>query len=245
PQNVEIEYGLASLGKRMLALGVDLGLMFCYIILLYYVLFKIGMGGFVKDNYAFMGLYSLLFLPVMLYHFVLESYFGGQTVGKKLLKIKVVRMDGGRATIYEYFIRWVLNLVDIWMLSGVIGLLSIILSKKSQRLGDMAAGTTVINLQAKITLQQTIYENLVDTYQPTFSPYELEALSDKDVNIIKKHFQNAQRKGDQRIIHRLAMKIKEVTGMEKTDLADEQLVAIVLKDHYHYHKDVSSTNFKK
>ncbi|HLR38183.1 MAG TPA: hypothetical protein VK084_09060, partial [Chitinophagaceae bacterium] len=75
PQNVEIEYGLASLGKRMLALGLDLGMMFCYMVLVYFVLFKMGMGGFVKNNYAFMGLYSLLFLPVMLYHFVLESYF--------------------------------------------------------------------------------------------------------------------------------------------------------------------------
>lgn len=234
-QNVQIEYQLASLGTRFLALAIDYAVMAGYGYLIYYIVRNLVSG--ISDQYLLMGIWMLFLLPILLYHFILESFLAGQTVGKIIMKTKVVRLDGSRASIYEYFIRWALNLVDIWMLSGVIGLLSIVLSKQSQRVGDMAAGTTVISLIPKLTLNQTVYENLAATYIPVFPDYEIDKLSDKDVNIIKQSYQEALTNNHQEVLARLAEKITEVTGAESKSLGYDQFIETVLKDHYHYHKE--------
>lgn len=235
PQNVQIEYKLASVGTRFLALAIDYVLMAAYVFLVSYFANTFLRG--IKDKFLFMGTVMLLLLPVFLYHFILESFLGGQTVGKLAMRIKVVRLDGSRASVYEYFIRWVLNLVDIWLMGGVIGLLAIILSKQSQRVGDMAAGTTVISLKPRIALNQTVYENLTDTYQPVYPEYQVRKLSDKDINIIKKSFQDAWKQNNMEVMAMLAQKITEVTGAESKGLGYDSFVQTILKDHYHYHKE--------
>src|SRR5690606_28519022 len=87
------------------------------------------------------GLSSLVVLPALFYPLIMETLMEGQTVGKRLMKLKVVKIDGTRATFYQYFIRWISNTVDIFLSFGGIGLAAIILTKKGQRLGDLAADT--------------------------------------------------------------------------------------------------------
>lgn len=233
-QNVPIAYQLASLGTRFLALAIDYVIMAGYGYLIYYLVRNL-IGG-IADQYLLMGTWMLFLLPVMLYHFILESFLAGQTVGKIIMKIKVVSLDGSRASVYEYFIRWVLNLVDIWMMGGVVGLLSIVISKQSQRIGDMAAGTTVISLKPQLALSQTIYENLADTYVPVFPEYEIAKLSDEDVNIIKQSFQHAEAGNHPEVMAKLAERIMEVTGATSKGFGYDKFIEMVLQDHYHYHQ---------
>lgn len=235
PQNVQIEYQLASLGTRFLALAIDYTLMISYVYLIYYFAGTLIEG--IQDKFLLIGTVMFLLLPVLLYHFILETFLGGQTIGKKVLKTKVVRLDGSRASIYEYFIRWVLNLVDIWMMSGVVGLLSIILSKQSQRLGDMAASTTVISLKPQIALTQTVYENLTDTYEPVFPEYEIRKLSDQDINIIKQSLRDAEKSNNREVLALLAEKVSEVTGAHSKGLGYDYFIHAILKDHFYYHQD--------
>lgn len=233
PQVVQIEYELASVGKRFLALALDYFFMLVYVLLFSYLISRLPYFGYYERITIF--IYVIVFLPVMLYHFLFESILGGQTPGKYLAQIKVVRLDGGRASIYEYFTRWAFNIVDIWMLSAVIGLVAIILSEKSQRLGDMAAGTAVISLKSRLKLNETIYENLALSYEPVYPEHLLTRLSDKDMNIIKQSFQKAYTSNDNVVMERLADKISEVTGIEQGEYRNGEFVNLILKDHYHFH----------
>ena len=108
-------------------------------------------------------------------------------LGKRILKIKVVKIDGYQASLADFIIRWVFRIVDLNMLSGVVALVTIITSPKNQRLGDMTAGTSVITLKNNISISHTILEELEDTYQPSYPT--VIRLSDNDARIIKETFQ--------------------------------------------------------
>src|SRR5690554_7113571 len=120
PQNVDIEYSLASVGSRILAIALDYAIMIGYLFMVFIIFEKVFNHS--MDSWLYFGMIMLFVLPVMFYHFILETLLKGQTIGMKVIKLKVVKVDGKRATTYEYFIRWIMNLVDVWMLSGVIGL---------------------------------------------------------------------------------------------------------------------------
>src|SRR5690606_23886238 len=111
----------------------------------------------------------LLLLPAMSYSLLMHSLFNGRTVGKMLLKMRVVSIDGTPVHWSNFLVRWMLRLVDIWLFLGSIGLLTILFSEKRQRLGDAAAGTVVISTKSKVAITHTILEEVTEDYVPQFS----------------------------------------------------------------------------
>lgn len=233
PQNVNIDYGLASIGTRMLALGLDIAVIVAYI----FVMSKLvsTMHIYRMDRFSYMGLIFLLYCPIFLYHFWMETFFKGQTIGKMVTKIKVVKTDGTRATIYEYFIRWTMNIVDLWMMGGIIGAFSTILSKKTQRVGDFAASTAVISLKPRLQLRETIYEEMNETYQIVYP--QVIRLSDKDINLIKSKFNEARREENIEIIHALSQRLQKVMELNTIKTSDHVFIKTVLQDHFHAFKE--------
>ncbi len=138
------------------------------------------------DMWSRMALLILFFFPVMIYSVTLESIFEGQTIGKKLIKIKVVKIDGYQAGFGDYLIRWLFRIVEKNLMGGLIGLVAMLVSSKTQRMGDMAAGTAIITLKNNITIDHTILEEIGDAYQPVY-PLVIK-LSDNDMRIIKDTF---------------------------------------------------------
>jgi uncharacterized RDD family membrane protein YckC len=234
-QNVNINFKAASVGERILASFLDMLIKAAYVIVVFYIFFYlIGLNDTIQtiDNWSATAIVILFFFPVLIYSIALESFFEGQTLGKKLTKIKVVKIDGYQAGFGDYLIRWIFRIVENNMMSGLIGLIAMILSKKVQRLGDMAAGTAVITLKNNVTINSTILEELGSEYVPSY-PLVIK-LSDNDVRIIKDTFEMARRNSDYETITKLRQKIETVTGIVSNSKIETDFITVILKDYSYY-----------
>src|SRR5690606_22996770 len=137
-QNIEIKLEPAGLGDRIIAFLIDLLIIFFYGML----------AAIIVSNFVF---YSsvILFVPILFYFLLFEIFTNGQSPGKKVREIKVVKLNGGSPTIFNYLLRWVLWPIDFFIY-GSVAIFCIIVTKNGQRLGDFAAGTTVIKQRASV-----------------------------------------------------------------------------------------------
>ena len=167
----------------------------------------------------------------MFYTLVLESIMDGQTIGKRLLKIRVVKIDGYQATLSDYVVRWFFRIVDVYLFG--LGFFIMVFSKKTQRLGDLAAGTAVILLKDKANISQTILEDLRQDYKP-FYPTVIK-LSDNDARIIKDTFVTAKENRDYKTLIKLREKIIEVAQITNVKHnRDVDFIDTILKDYNYY-----------
>lgn len=234
-QNVNINFEAASVGERILAYLVDFLIKGAYLIVIGYFVFDLmGLGAALEkmDQWSAIAVVVLFLLPFMFYSLVFESILEGQTLGKRLLKIKVVKIDGYQASFGDYLIRWILRLVDISVSSGVIGLIAMVVNDKTQRLGDISAGTAVITLKNKVTINSTILEEIGEAYVPIY-PLVIK-LSDNDVRIIKETLHMAIAKNDTEVLLKLKDKIESVTGIKNQSGSSEDFIKTVIKDYNYY-----------
>jgi uncharacterized RDD family membrane protein YckC len=220
-QNVALEYEVASLGDRLLAALID------YLIYTAWYVGCIVFMASMNEVGVLMGV--VIILPMVFYHLVCEIFLNGQSIGKHVRDLKVLKLDGRPATLSDYLLRWVFRPIDILLSFGVVAMVSIAASGKSQRIGDIAAGTTVVRLKRK---QQA--RPLVPPYDEQYTVVfpEVGVLSDKDVALIRKLFRKSRQYQNEALQEKLAARIKSVTGIV-SDLPEEEFIRTVLKDHHH------------
>ena len=234
-QNVNINFKQASVGERMLSFIIDMLIKIAYLLGFSYLIFNF--FGFEQmmnnlDPCSQIAIIIILYSPFIFYSLVLESLFEGQTLGKRVMRIKVVKIEGYQAGFGDYLIRWLFRIIDVLIGTGVIGLITMILNSKTQRLGDMAAGTAVISLKNDITINSTILQEIDDNYIPTY-PLVIK-LSDNDVRIIKETFNAARANNNQPLIRKLVEKIESVTGIKNQSGENHDFIRTVLKDYSFY-----------
>ncbi|MFT4668717.1 MAG: putative RDD family membrane protein YckC [Flavobacteriaceae bacterium] len=228
-QNVNLDYKLVSVGERILAFLIDL-LIFSVYLYIVQVISDI-MGLAISDNWTVFGLQQLLLLPVMFYSLYMHIIFNGRTIGKMVLKTRVVKIDGGPVHWSNYLTLWMLRLVDIWVFSGSVGLLSILFSERRQRVGDFAAGTVVISTKNTVKISHTILEELTEVYEPKF--INVTKLTDKDVRLIKETYLIAISSADYKTLNALRKKIESILEI-KSEFYDKQFIETILKDYNYY-----------
>ena len=235
-QNVNINFVAASVGERILAYAIDWLVKVAYIVVVYQIVFKIlSVDQWVDgmDQWSKMAIYVSFLLPVIFYSLLFETLLDGQTPGKRIMKIKVVKIDGYQASLSDFVVRWFFRIVDLNMLSGVIALISIITSSKNQRLGDMTAGTAVISLKNDVNINHTILEELKKDYKPTYP--NVIRLSYNDARIIKETFKTARKAKDYQTLIKLRNKLIEVVEIKKvTQSNDVEFITTILKDYNYY-----------
>lgn len=128
---------LAGLGSRAIAIIIDT--IVIAIIGVGLAAFTVGFGPSPADvGNLLVGAIGLL------YFIILEAYADGQTLGKKLVNIKVVTEDGGDLDIVGSLIRNVLRIIDALPFLYIIGIIVIVVSDDNQRIGDIVGNTLVV-----------------------------------------------------------------------------------------------------
>lgn len=235
-QNVNLSFTVANLGERLLAFIIDTVIKVILGFILAYILFKfLRLDNFIKgwDQFSIMGFYAIISSPFILYPLIFESLMEGQTPGKKVFKIKVVKVDGFQASFSDYLIRWIFRLIDFGFFF-IPGLISMTVNKYNLRLGDIASGTAVISLKNDINISHTILEKIDSDYIPTFP--QVISLTDNDVRIIKENFVKARNGQDRQIITKLANKILETLKLNRDDipLTESKFIDTIIKDYNFY-----------
>lgn len=240
-QNVNINFTAANTGGRVLAYLVDMGVFLAYYLLLLLVLNQSGIGDAIdyQDEWVKRAVYGVLGLPVMLYSLLCETLMEGQSVGKRLLKLKVIKIDGYQAGFSDYLIRWVFRIVETAGIMALIGVVIMMINKDSRRLGDLAAGTAVISLKSSINISHTILQELSTDYVPTYP--QVIKLTDNDVRIIKETYDASYRVADFAMMERLQAKIEQVTGISSVQQSAMAFVDTVLKDYNYYTQNMLKT----
>ncbi len=148
PERVALSLPVAGIGYRSLAWLTDAMLIFFFWVTAYFVFSLL-----VSDVLGlFRGLSGLgqtllvvgLFATQWLYWTCAEVFFRGQTPGKRLLRIRVVRVDGSPVGVYESAVRNLLRAVDFLPLLYAVGCMSMLFSRQHRRLGDLVAGTLLV-----------------------------------------------------------------------------------------------------
>src|SRR5438034_10790848 len=151
PERVPLHFALASIGNRFLACAIDHAIQLLTILLMI-------MAFTVVANYSSFGnrltnapkwVYAVLIIVVFLlisgYFAFFEWIWSGQTPGKRWMKLRVIREDGRPISFFEATVRNLLRDFDIMPLPFYsIGLISVFITNRDQRVGDLVAGTVVV-----------------------------------------------------------------------------------------------------
>ncbi len=175
-QNVFLYHKIANVGERISATIIDILIFIAYIYIYFLVSYVYG------SQNSSLVLYMFI-IPFALYHPISEIFMNGQSLGKKAIGIKVVKIDGSQPSIGSFIIRWIFRIIDVDLFSGLIAIIVISSNGKGQRIGDIIAKTTVINIRKKESLENTIHKEIAKNYELAYPQVDL--LNDSDLNTIK------------------------------------------------------------
>lgn len=149
PEQTVLEYPLAGLGSRFLAVLGDMAIQFILFIVVTIAgsMISAGLRFFTEmsGQWVLAVVLILYFLLYSGYYAIFEMVWNGQTPGKRYAKIRVIRGDGRPVSAYESIVRNVVRIVDFMPGFYGVGLVSMMISRENKRLGDFAAGTVVVH----------------------------------------------------------------------------------------------------
>ncbi len=172
-----------------------------------------------------------LIIAYLCYPLYMEILTDGQTIGKSLIGIRVVCLDGSTPNKSAYMLRWLLYGVDFMCLG--IGLAAIIFSKNSQRIGDLAAGTTVVKTTKG---KRPAILNSFSFAQQGYSPHYPEAasLSMRQVDVIGRVLFTLNNKQRWRQLHQLSSKVENHLGIKAQEPDAERFLLNIYNDFQYY-----------
>ncbi len=228
PQNIELEYELGSLGDRIVGAIIDWLIIIAYVVV---IIATVGLGHLGGSSGIYKFLIVLLALPVVFYDLASELLLNGQSLGKKVMGIKVISLSGEQPSFSQYLIRWIFRLVDFTISSNMVAVIMVAVTEKKQRLGDLIAGTVLVKTKSRTGIYDTWYETTTNTYQVTYP--EVIDLKDHDVQLIKEVILSVRRTGNTMLSLQAQQKIEQVLHIQSRQADPMLFLQRVLLDYNH------------
>ena len=240
PENVTFDYAIAGIGSRFLGALVDTLLMLLVQVIIFGTLFLIGVqmdnlfsGGSSAWLVAVLSLVAFIFFWG--YYIFFEILWNGQSPGKRMVGLRVIRVDGMPVTVTEVVIRNLVRLIDFMPLAYGVGVITMFVNEKSRRLGDLAAGTVVIHDRTVKTLAElgqrhNAFQNL-QAHMPVPERFPLESLKERDLEVIEGYLQRRHQLPNReelalQILNSLFTRVGLPAAPSWTWSAEETLIAI-------------------
>lgn len=230
-QNVSIDYQTANVGARIGAFLIDVFLVGLFYTLVVFLLALLDIRFLSEELIVTIPLFLIL-----LYFFFVEMLSRGQTLGKRLLRLRVIRLDGRDPTPGDFLARSVFLLPDVVFTLGLQAILLISTSRYQQRLGDLVARTVVIatDQQGNVTLEGILRQHQRAGYDARFPA--VQRLTDEDMIVVKetllreKRYRNAAHRT---AVSELANRMVEVLELDKSEIPDspQDFLELLLRDY--------------
>lgn len=220
PESVELEFILAGVGSRTYALILDYliwgGVLFILLITWAFLLTQVNWLRSPTISPWFQAIQLLILFTVYIGYFVLfETIWRGQTPGKRYVKIRVIRDDGRNVDLRQSILRSLLRPIDDIVF---IGLLLILLTNQEKRLGDLVAGTMVIQEGQVVTDREIVISPAATELATRLSEVgQIVALTPDEFATIRKYLQrypSLAPAAKQQVSDRLAQRLLEIIKLD-------------------------------
>ena len=232
-QNIDIDYEVAGLGERILARLIDLAI---FIVLFFLGLFLGAMAGIYSQSESMVVIAIVTFWAIFaFYDLGFEIFMNGQSIGKRIMKIRVISINGSQPNVGQYVLRWLFRIVDFVIPIPFVGLVALIfgaINENTQRLGDIVAGTILIRTTPRTKMNNIVFMPVYEGYQPVFPVAS--QLNDRDIELIHEVINSYQKTGNNVVVYNMAQRVKEHLNVAQPQGMNDMLfLQTIIKDYNH------------
>jgi uncharacterized RDD family membrane protein YckC len=224
-QNIDIDYEIGGLGERFVARLIDYAIFLPFFFIIMFVA--------IANNEAGGAFAIIMYFIFVFYDLLCEVFFNGQSLGKRVMKIRVISLDGRRPKFSQYLLRWLFRLIDFAItFPGIAALISAIVTENGQRIGDIVAGTVLIRTVPRTQKSNLVYAHVPDDYVPVFT--QAGELTDKEMGLIQEVLETYYRTGNNEIIYIMANKMRAHLAISlPPDMDSMRFLQTIMKDYSH------------
>jgi uncharacterized RDD family membrane protein YckC len=242
PEGVTLDLELAGVGSRALAGTLDL---IIQAMIMYGVIVVMLVGAFAGGGNPFLVIAASILAVVAAilgYHVVFEVWVGGQTPGKRMIGLRVVRTDGGPVGLAQSLIRTLMRIIDFLPTIYAIGIVTVFATTRNQRLGDLAAGTVVILDRSRhpkpvpTSRPTTPMSEIVGNGEPASASvpvgWDVSAVTDEEVGLVRRFLDRRWSLDDgarRALAADLAARLRTKVVAPESFVADEPFLAQIVR----------------
>lgn len=226
-QNIDIDYEIAGLGERIVGRIIDYAIFIAF----YFIFIFLIIGKMPQTALIICGI--IMAVVFIFYDLLCETLLNGQSVGKRVMKIRVISLDGNRPRFGQYLLRWLMRMVDFGITLNLGALLCALVTENGQRIGDLVAGTVMVKTHPRTKIDSLTFRPSDDGYEPIFK--EVAELHDDDVRLIADVVHNYMKTHNAMVVYNMAVKLKEHLKIATlpSEMNDLQFLQAIIKDYSH------------
>ncbi len=193
PENISFGYDVAGIGSRFLATLIDTliqGTVYVFLVVVFVLIQNTSvLLGLPRELVSLLPILLLITLFVVQFGYFLafELFTGGQTPGKRLFGLRVIKENGYPLAPLNCIIRNLVRIIDFFPFAYGIGVIVMFLNDRAKRLGDFAAGTLVVKMRDEVKLSDLQRASTPSVYTPDLPG--LEQLREADIELIESFLQ--------------------------------------------------------